>query len=134
MKKWIASKNVSGLCLIGLLWLGANQPGFGQCPIPEEVTIQMSSSNTFAQKQGEITFLFESSTSQFSTSYRIRLYDVNEGQYVYDDNNPPFLNHVPAPITRGKQLVFTNLPKGDYELELHGQSCQHQRYQVDSKN
>lgn len=127
MKKWSTSRNVSGLCLIGLLWLGTVQTAIAQCPTSEEVTIQLSEKQTFAQNQGEIKL---SSKVTALTSFRVRLYDTDKNQYVYDDNNPEFLNQISAPTKSNREIMFAGLPKGKYELELHGGECQYQRYQI----
>src|SRR5690606_1445382 len=41
----------------------------------------------------------------------------------YDDNNPAFLNSVPAPTISGDLLTFTSVPPGDYVLILSGGAC-----------
>lgn len=120
------------LYLIGLLYFGISQWGVGQCPSPNEVQVQISDRSAFAQNQGEITFRFESVSGQDLASHRVRLYDTDKKRYIYDENNPAFLNTVPAPIISEQKIAFTELPTGKYELELHSNVCQHQRYKAGS--
>lgn len=54
MKKWIASKNVSGLCLVGLLWLSTNQQVLGQCS-DLKITAQVKSASCGILNNGQIT-------------------------------------------------------------------------------
>jgi len=120
MNKW-------GMSLVGLLWFGMIQTAVGQCPPSEEVTVQVSGEQAFAQNQGEIKF---SCKVTALTSFRVRLYDTDKNQYVYDDNNPEFLNQISAPTKSNREIMFAGLPRGKYELELHGGECQYQRYQI----
>nr|WKN38112.1 hypothetical protein K4G66_05275 [Tunicatimonas sp. TK19036] len=134
MKEWKASRKVWKWCLLGLFWFGMNQYSFGQCPSVESVSVQVSSKSTFSQSQGQLTFLFNTSIESKSDVYRIRLYDADLEKYVYDDNNPPFLNKIPAPKVDGGQVSFSSLPIGRYALEIHGGECQYQRYQANSQD
>lgn len=134
MKEWNAGVRIRRWCLLGIFWWVASQYSFGQCPIPETVSVKISSSSAFDQNQGEIAFLFNSPIDSKQNGYRVRLYDISTERYVYDDHSPSFLNRVPAPRVSGKEILFTQLPAGRYELELHGETCHHQRYQAHNRD
>ncbi|MEK6482293.1 fibronectin type III domain-containing protein, partial [Catalinimonas sp. 4WD22] len=121
---------VSGIIsFICLLMTGVSV--FAQCPTTSGTTISKTDELCFEANDGTITFIFSNGSYPSVTDYRVRLWNFEEGPtgaYVYDDNNPPFLNIVPAPSIIADMLVFSNVPPGDYLLVLDGGSCSNEDY------
>ncbi|WPP49449.1 hypothetical protein [Catalinimonas niigatensis] len=105
------------------------QNGLAQCPQPEQLNIQTTDARSFEDNSGEIVFTFSAEVTFNRDQYRIRLWDHDEQRYVYDDNNPDFLNITTALVSNGK-ISFASLPKSSYALELHGGDCQYARFEV----
>ena len=103
---------------------------YGQCPSPDYTHIQQTEAASFESSQGEIHFDFTEGETPNGSNYRIRLYDQVSERFVYDDNQPPFLNTVPSPAVEASKIKFTELPKGNYVLVLHGGACNQQMYEV----
>ena len=103
---------------------------FGQCPSPTHTYIQQTEAESFDSSRGEISFEFTDGVTPDGSNYRIRLYDQVSERFVYDDNNPPFLNTVHSPAVEASKIKFMHLPKGDYMLVLHGGACHQQVYEV----
>lgn len=116
-----------GVILCMTLYIPAS---YGQCPSPIHTHIQQTEASSFESSQGEIHFDFTDGETPNGSNYRIRLYDQVSEQFVYDDNNPPFLNTVPFPTVEASKIKFTDLPKGNYVLVLHGGACDQQVYEV----
>jgi hypothetical protein len=115
----------------GILFLTLYAPdAIGQCPSPVHTHIQQSEAKSFEANQGKIGFEFTEGEIPNGSNYRIRLYDQNSKRFVYDDNNPSFLNTVSAPVEEPRSIQFTGLSKGKYMLVLHGGACNQQQYEV----
>lgn len=115
------------LCLV-LLY---NQPLLAQCPDQSQMRVRISDAASFQQAQGELKFSLENTSILTEGQYRIRLWDHQEQRYVYDDNNPPFLNITQAQL-ENNTISFGGLPDGRYALELHGGACRYARFEVSS--
>lgn len=103
---------------------------YGQCPSPTHTHIQQTEAASFELSQGEISFDFSDGELPDGSNYRVRLYDQVSERFVYDDNHPSFQNIVPVPTVKSGQIKFTELPKGNYLLVLHGGTCNQQVYEV----
>lgn len=120
------------ITLIGFLgWLLCTQEVLAQCPDQEQIIVKVSDESSFQQEQGRLIFTVEGTSPIVDGQYRIRLWDSNKQRYVYDDNNPPFLNISRVQI-ENNTISFDRLPDGQYALELHGGACNYSRYDVGS--
>lgn len=115
------------LCFIFLY----NQPLLAQCPDKAQMRVRVSEAATFQQAQGKLMFSLESSVRLTEDEYRIRLWDHQRQRYVYDDNNPPFLNSTQVKL-ENNTISFGGLTEGRYALELHGGACHYARFEVSS--
>jgi hypothetical protein len=115
------------LCLIFLY----NQPLLAQCPDQTQLSVEITNVATFQKVQGQLIFALKSTLPLDKDQYRIRLWDHQEQRYVYDDNNPPFLNITKVQLG-DNTISFGGLPEGRYALELHGAACRYARFEVSS--
>ena len=116
--------------LIGLLFWISGFNVQAQCPTPGATTINVVDEQCFNANDGILTFTFSDGVYPSAFDYRVRVWNFDAGSYVYDDNNPPFLNTMPAPSIVADVLTFTDVPPGDYILVLDGGSCTNQSYGV----
>ncbi|MFP4094741.1 MAG: fibronectin type III domain-containing protein, partial [Cyclobacteriaceae bacterium] len=116
--------------LIGVLLSLAGLPALAQCPTPGGTSIVKTDELCFNADDGTVTFTFSDGVYPSAFDYRVRVWNFDLGTYVYDDNNPPFLNQIPAPSIVADVLIFSNVPPGDYILVLDGGSCVNQSYGV----
>jgi len=118
------------ITLIGFLgWLLCAQEVLAQCPGQEQIIVKASDESSFQREQGRLIITVQGTAPIVEGQYRIRLWDSNKQRYVYDDNNPPFLNITQLEI-ENNTISFDKLPDGQYALELHGEACNYFRYDV----
>ncbi len=116
---------------VGLIFLlMATNSVLAQCPTPGATTIAKTDELCFNAEDGTLTFTFSDGVYPSAFDYRVRVWNFDVGAYVYDDNNPPFLNTMPAPSIVADVLTFNDVPPGDYILVLDGGSCSNQSYGI----
>lgn len=103
-----------------------------QCPAEDEIKILASNQQSFEEGQGTLTFSFKQPLFSEANRklYRIRLYDKDSQRYIYDDNHFPSQNKVTIDIITHLEMKIEGLSAGSYALEIHGQECQHSRYDI----
>ncbi|MEK6482292.1 hypothetical protein WJR50_32430 [Catalinimonas sp. 4WD22] len=105
------------------------EDSWAQCPQLDQISINTSDVQSFKEGKGSLLFTISAHIAFNREQYRIRLWDHDTQRYVYDDNNPDFLNITVVKVDRS-QISFASLPKGKYALELHGGNCQYTRFEV----
>lgn len=108
------------------------EESWAQCPQLDQITINTSDVQSFKEGKGSLLFTVSANVAFTRDQYRIRLWDHDTQRYVYDDNNPDFLNITEVKVDQN-QISFASLPKGEYALELHGGSCRYTRFEVSSQ-
>ncbi len=96
---------------------------YAQCPTPGSEVVTKTDELCYQADDGTITFKFTDGTFPSAFDYRVQLYDFDIAAFVYDDNNPAFLNSVPAPTIGADSVFFESVPPGDYALVLSGGAC-----------
>ncbi|MDF9795172.1 hypothetical protein OKW21_000435 [Catalinimonas alkaloidigena] len=105
------------------------EESWAQCPQLDQISIHTSNAQSFEKDEGTLLFTISADIAFNKDQYRIRLWDHDKQRYIYDDNNPDFLNITEVKVDQN-QISFASLPKGKYALELHGGNCQYTRFEV----
>ena len=122
----LCKKSIRVVLLISTL-ISLAEVSFGQCP-PDASRVDITKVvNEQCSGDGFITFVFPDGESPGDVGdYKLGVYNFekgNDGDFVYNDTNPSFLNDISRPTVNDDTVTVTGLKSGDYILVLNKTGC-----------